>query len=235
MPEVNGEADREEVVMRGARTVRTSALLALLAGTLFLLALVPASALAAWRDVSARIVDPRGTGVVPVLNVDVLNHAVNDSSRVSTVQFSDDGRSWYAVPYTGRACGWVLGGGAGHKRLFVRFGAADGSFSPVVAASIDVDTTGPATVARSARRASGGRTTFRFAIKDSGSARVDATLVVRGKGVVRRLHLGRVARGVRQTVVRLGLRKGVYSWRVEAVDLAGRTQVKQVAARLVIR
>jgi hypothetical protein len=225
----------KEVIMNGVRTSKATALLVLLAGALLVVALTPASALAAWQDAQAGIADPFGTGVVPFLNVSVSNHASNDTSHVTTVQFSDDGESWYAEPYTGQPCDWVLGGESGHKRLFVRFGAADGSVSPVVEAAIDVDTAGPVTLARSARPASGGRTAVSYTVRDAGSSRVDATLVVKGKGVNRRYELGRVATGGRHALVRLGLRKGTYTWRVQATDLAGRDQVRQVAGILVLR
>ena len=118
------------------------------------------------------------------------------------MQFSDDGQSWYAVAYTGQPADWVLGGESGHKDLLVRFGSADGGVSPVVKASIDVDTTGPVTVARSARRAAGGRTALRFSVRDAGSKAVDATLVVKGKGQTRTFDLGRVRTGGGHALVR---------------------------------
>jgi hypothetical protein len=152
---------------------------------------------------------------------------------VTTVQFSDDGQSWYAVAYTGQPADWVLAGGAGHKELLVRFGCADGGVSPVLTAAIDVDTAGPVTVARSARRAGGGRTALRFDVRDAGSRAVDATLVVKGEGQTRTFDLGRVRTGGGHALVRLP--KGSYTWRVQATDLAGRAQVRQTAARLVIR
>jgi hypothetical protein len=221
--------------MNGVRTTRARMLLVLLAGALLVIAFTPASALAVWKDAQASIADPLGTGVVPLLNVSVTNHASNDTSHVTTVQFSDDGAAWYAQPYTGQACDWVLGGESGHKQLFVRFGAVDGTVSPVVTAVIDVDTTGPVTQARTARRASGGRTALRYSVSDAGSSQVDAVLVVKGGGVTRRFELGRVKTGGQRALVRLGLRPGAYTWRVQATDLAGRAQVRQVAGRLVIR
>ena len=219
--------------MSGARTTRVGALLALLTGALLLFALIPGSAFATWSDVQASVADPLGTGVVPLLNVKVVNHAANDASPVTTVQFSDDGQAWYAVAYTGQPADWVLGGESGHKDLLVRFGSADGGVSPVVTASIDVDTAGPVTVARSARRAAGGRTALRFSVRDAGSRAVHATLVVKGKGQTRRIDLGRVDTGGGHALVKLP--KGAYTWRVQATDLAGRPQVKQTTARLVIR
>ena len=107
------------------------------------------------------------------------------------------GRDWYALPYTGEPCDWVLGGEAGHKTLAVRFGAADGSVSPVVTASIDVDTAGPVTLARSVAPAGAGRTAFRFVVRDAGSPRVTASIVVRGNGIARRFALGSVRTGSR--------------------------------------
>jgi len=221
--------------MDGVRTTKATALPVLLAGALLFMALTPANALAAWQDARASIDDPLGTGVVPFLNVSVTNQARNDTSHITTVQFSDDGESWYAEPYTGQPCDWVLSGESGHKQLFVRFGAADGSVSPVVKAAIDVDTAGPVTMARSARSASGGRTMVSYTVRDAGSSRVDAVLVVKGKGVTKRLELGRVATGARRALLKLRLRKGTYTWRVQATDLAGREQVKQVAGTLVLR
>lgn len=221
--------------MNGVRTTKATTLPVLLVGALLVIALTPASALAAWTDARASIADPLGTGVVPFLNVGVTNHASNDTSHVTTVQFSDDGQSWYAEPYTGQSCDWVLGGESGHKELFVRFGAADGSVSPVVTATIDVDTAGPVTLARSARPAPGGRTALRYTVKDAGSARVDATLLVKGKGATKRVELGRVTTGAHRATVKLGLRKGRYTWRVLATDLAGRDQERQVAGTLVVR
>jgi len=228
-----GWADLREAIMSGARTARAGALLALLTGALLLLALIPGTALAAWKDVQASVVDPRGTGVVPFLNVEVANHAVDDSSAVTTVQFSDDGRCWYAVPYTGKPCVWVLGGTSGRKDFRVRFGAADGSVSPVITASIDVDTTGPVTVARRARPASGGRMALRFTVSDAGSRSVQASVSVKGTGGSRQFALGRVHTGAGTALVKLP--KGTYTWKVLATDLAGRAQVRQTAATLVVR
>jgi hypothetical protein len=235
MPRVKARRTLEEVIMGGVRTTKAAALLVLVAGVLLVAALTPASALAAWGDTQANVVDSLGTGVVPFLNVSVANHASNDTSYVTTVQFSDDGQSWYAEPYTGQPCDWVLGGESGHKQLFVRFGAADGSVSPVLTAAIDVDTAGPVTRARSARLASGGRTALQYSVRDAGSPRVDAVLVVKGKGGTLRVDLGRVQTGGHRALVRLGLRAGTYTWHVEATDLAGRDQVRHTAARLVIR
>lgn len=218
-----------------ARTTKANALVTLISGALLVLAVAPASAFAAWTDARASIVDPLGTGVVPFLNVRVANHASNDVSPVTTVQFSDDGVSWYAEPYTGRACDWVLGGTAGTKELLVRFGAADGGLSPVVTATIRVDTAGPSTLARSASPVSGGRTAVRYSVNDEGSPRVDATLVVKGSGQTRRVDLGRVSTGAHRVLVRLGLRAGRYTWRVLATDLAGRDQQRLVPGEFVVR
>jgi hypothetical protein len=221
--------------MGGARTTRTGVLVWLVAAVLVVLALAPASALAAWTGAQARIVDPLGTGVVPLLNVSVDYRATNDASPVTTVQISDDGMDWYAMPYTGEPCDWVLGGESGHKSLAVRFGAADGSVSPVVTATISVDTAGPVTLARSATRAGAGRTAFRFAIRDAGSPRVTASIVVRGNGLVRRIALGSVRTGMRSAVARLRLPAGSYRWQVAATDLAVREQERQTAGTLVIK
>jgi hypothetical protein len=221
--------------MSGARTTRMGVLLALLAGALLLIALAPASALAAWTSADASIVDPQGSGFVPLLNVSVANHATNDSAWVTTVQFSDDGVEWYAVPYTGEPCDWVLPGESGHKTLSVRFGASDGSVSPVVSASISVDTAGPTTIAGAARRAAGGRTAFTYAVRDEGSPRVAARLIVRGHGVTRRYALGNVGTGHHVATIGVGLPAGSYRWRIEARDLAGWAQERQVPGTLVLK
>lgn len=221
--------------MGGARTTRTWVLVSLFAGLLLALALAPASALAAWTRAEAHIVDPLGTGVVPLLNVSVANRAANDASPVATVQFSDDGVSWYAMPYTGEPCDWVLGGESGRKTLAVRFGAADGSVSPVVTAAIGVDTAGPVTHARSAATVRTGRTAFKFVIHDAGSSRVTASILLRGRGLTRRIGLGSVRTGSRAALVRLRLPAGSYRWRVSAVDLAGWAQERQTAGTLLIR
>lgn len=215
--------------MGGARTARTGVLVALLGGVLLLLVLSPGVALAAWSGAQATIADPHGTGVVPLLNVSVANHATNDSSVVTTVQLSEDGQDWYAAPYTGEPCDWVLGGESGHKTLLVRFGAQDGTFSPVVRTAITVDTAGPVTAAGSVTRASAGRRAFRFVVRDAGSPCVYATIVVRGHRATRRYDLGRVPTGTGKAVLRLRLPSGSYSWRVEAVDLAGWEQERQAS------
>jgi hypothetical protein len=227
MPRSEGEATCEEATMDGARKARMGVLVALLGGILLLLAATPGVALAAWTGAQAAIADPEGTGVVPLLNVSVANHATNDSSHVTTVQLSEDGRDWYAVPYTGEPCDWVLGGTSGHKTLLVRFGAQDGSVSPIVKTAIDVDTTGPITAAGSVTRAGADRHAFRFVVRDAGSPRVSATIVVRGHGATRRYDLGNVRTGAGKAVLRLRLPSGSYSWRVEAVDLAGWEQERQ--------
>jgi hypothetical protein len=221
--------------MGGARTARTGVLVALLGGVLLLLASAPGVALAAWTGAQATIVDPRGTGVVPLLNVSVTNHATNSSSVVTTVQLSEDGRDWYAVPYTGEPCDWVLGGESGHKTLQVRFGAQDGSVSRVVRTEITVDTAGPVTAAGSVTRASAGRRAFRFEVRDAGSPRVYATIVVRGHGATRRYDLGRVPTGTGRALLRLRLPAGSYSWRVEAVDLAGWEQERQSSGAFTLK
>jgi hypothetical protein len=230
-----GKATCEEVSMADRRTARITALVTLVSAALLVLALAPAGAQAAWTSAEARIIDPLGTGVIPLLNVSVANHAVNDASPVTTVQFSDDWQDWYVLPYTGEPCDWVLAGMAGQKTLAVRFGAADGSVSDVVEASIRVDTAGPVTLARSAMPAGAGRTLLRFVIRDPGSARVTAGVVVRGEGVVKRFSLGSVRTGARTALVKLRLAAGTYRWHVTATDLAGWTQERQTAGRLVVR
>jgi hypothetical protein len=222
-------------MMSGARTTRLGVLLVLLAGALLAIALTPAVARAAWTDARASIVDRLGEGCVPLLNVSIANQASNDSSSVTTVQLSDDGREWYAMPYTGQACDWVLGGESGHRTVSVRFGAADGTVSPIVQAAIDVDTVGPTTIARGARAAGEGRTALTFSVRDPFSRHVTACVVVRGHGLTRRVCLGKVRVGCRVALVRLGLPAGSYRWRVEATDLAGRVQERQVAGTLAIK
>jgi hypothetical protein len=218
----------------GARTARVGVLVALLAAALLLIALTPAAALASWTRAEARIVDRQGTGVVPLLNVSVANHACNDAAAVTSVQLSDDGQDWYAMPYTGQPCDWVLAGESGAKTLLIRFGASDGSVSPVVSSSIVVDTTGPVTAAKSVSEASAGRSTFRFAVRDAGSRRVSATIMVRGRGLTRRFPLGEVRTGSRTAFVRLRLPAGSYSWRVQATDLAGWAQERQAPGTFTI-
>jgi len=235
MPVMKTRPGGEEGIMRSSRSRNAALLTLLVAGALLVVALVPASALAAWTSVDASIVDSLGTGVVPVLNVSVANRATNDASPVQTVQFSDDGQEWYAVPYTGEPCDWVLAGEAGHKTLYVRFGAADSSVSPVVTAEIDLDTAGPATEARAARAKPGGRVAFTYRVRDPFSPRVDATLVLQGRGFSKRFRLGRVATGKDRSLVKVKLPTGAYSWSVEAVDLGGREQESQNSARFVIR
>ena len=221
--------------MGGARTARTGVLVTLLGGVLLLLALTPAVALASWTSARASIVDPHGTGVVPLLNVSVTNHAVNDASAVTTVQFSEDGQDWYAVPYTGEPCAWVLGGESGHKTLLVRFAAADGSVSPVVSTGITVDTAGPVTSAGSVTHASAGRSAFRFVVRDAVSRRVTATIVVRGRGAAHRYDLGSIPTGSGRAVLKLRLPPGSYRWRLEATDLAGWEQDRQIPGAFTIK
>lgn len=221
--------------MAGGLIARITALGALLAAALLVLALAPAGALAAWTSAEAQIVDPLGTGVVPLLNVAVANHATNDASPVTTVQLSDDEREWYQLPYTGQPYDWVLGGEAGRKTLAVRFGAADGTVSEVVYASIRVDTAGPVTFARSTASAGAGRVAFRFVVRDAGSSRVTAVLVVRGQGLVKWYSLGSVRTGARSALLKLHLPAGTYRWRVAARDLAGWAQERQTAGRLVVK
>ena len=117
----------------------------------------------------------------------------------------------------------------------MRFGAADGSVSQVVQTSIRVDTAGPVTRARKAARAGAGRTAFRFVVRDSGSPRVTARVVVRGGGLVKRYELGKVRTGVRTAVLKVRLPAGMYRWRVQATDLAGWAQERWTAGTLVVK
>ncbi len=221
--------------MGGARRARTGVLVALIGGVLLLLAFTPAAALAAWTRAEASIIDPHGTGVVPLLNVSVANSAAHTTSFVTSVQLSEDGRDWYTVPYTGEPCDWVLGGESGRKTLMVRFGAADGSVSPVISTAITVDTAGPVTFAGSVTRSSAGRSAFRFVVRDAGSARVAATIVVRGRGLTRRYELGNVPTGTGKALLRLRLPAGSYRWHVEATDLAGWAQERQASGGFTVR
>jgi hypothetical protein len=109
----------------------------------------------------------------------------------------------------------------------VRFGAADGSVSPVFSTGITVDTAGPVTSARSVTRAGAGRRVFRFVVRDAGSARVSATIVVRGRGLQRRYELGAIPTGHGMALLKLRLPSGSYRWRVQATDLAGWEQDRQ--------
>lgn len=222
--------------MHGTGATRAGVLLALLVGTLLLTVMTPSIALAAWSSAGARIVDPYETGYVSLLNVRVANQAVNDSAVVTEVQFSDDGVDWLSTPYTGRAQDWVLAGESGAKTLYVRFAAADGSFSPVVETGITVDTRGPRTKAlRAVRAAAGTLAVFRYAIADQASPKVKATLVIRGAGVKKTVPLGWVRTGAHGASVKLDLPAGSYRWSVQAMDLAHWAQEKKVPQTLVVK
>ena len=222
--------------MLGTRATRTGVLFALLLGTLLLIVLAPAGARAAWKTADARIIDPSGTGYVPLLNVRVANHAFNDAAAVTGIEFSDDGLSWYALPYTGQDQDWVLSGASGPKTLQVRFVAADGEVSPVVRTSVTVDSAGPATAALGSVRASAGRPVrFTYVVRDAQSPRVRARLLVCGAGVRTSYPLGSVSTGEHVARVRTGLTAGTYRWSVEATDLAGWTQARKVAGTLVVK
>ncbi len=216
------------------RGAGSGVMVALLAGALLLLA--PSSAHAAWTHAEARIIDRAGFGYVPLLNVRVANHAVNDSATVTAVEFSDDGTSWYSMPYTGLAQDWVLSGASGRTALAVRFLAADGSASDVVWAGITVDAAGPSTAAlRGVRVRSGSVASFRYEVRDAQSPRVRARLVIRGRGVTKCVRLGVVRTGRHVARVELRLRPGSYRWSVEATDLAGWAQQTRVSRALVVR
>jgi hypothetical protein len=221
--------------MRDRGTTRTGVLLALLVGILALAAVTPAVAVAEWKSAAASIVDPSGTGYVPLLNVRVANHAVNDTSPVTRAEFSDDAVSWYTLPYTGEPCDWVLAGGSGAKTLWVRFVAADDTVSPIVRADVRVDAGGPTTTARTAAAGAGGRMTFSYTVRDAGSPHVSAELVIRGRGVTRRRPLGLVPTGRHTARLRCSLPRGTYRWSVEATDLAGWAQETRVSAVLSVR
>ena len=236
MPEPEGRRTGEEATMLGTSATRTGVFAAMLLGTLLLIVLAPSGAQATWKSAAASIVDPKGTGYVPLLNVRVANHAVNDAATVTSVELSDDGVAWYSLPYTGEARDWVLTGSSGLKTLRVRFIAADGAVSPVVQAAITVDPAGPATAAlRCVRAAAGRRASFGYVVCDAQSPRVRARLVVCGSGVRRSYALGCVCTGEHVARVCTGLPAGSYRWSVEATDLAGWAQEKQVARTLVVK
>jgi hypothetical protein len=223
-------------MMQGTGATRAGVLLALLMGVLLLIVMAPSAARAAWKGADAHIVDPYGTGYVSLLNVRVANHAVNDSAAVTEVQFSDDGVDWLGATYTGQAQDWVLGGESGAKTLYVRFAAADGSFSPVIEACTTVDTQGPRTRAlRAVRAAPGSAATFRYSVSDRVSPSVKAVLVISGAGGKQTMPLGWVRTGTRSVSLKLDLPAGTYRWRVRAMDLAHWTQERQVSQTLVVK
>ena len=117
----------------------------------------------------------------------------------------------------------------------MRFGAADRSVSPVVTTAIRVDAAGPVTSARSVTRTRAGRSAFRFVVRDAGSTRVSATIVVRGRGITRRYALGTIRTGSGRAVLKLRLPSGSYRWRVEATDLAGWEQDRQTPGAFTIK
>lgn len=222
--------------MQGTGAAKAGVLLALVASAFLFIVMTPPAAQAAWVSAGARIVDPYKTGYVSLLNVRVVNQAVNDSAAVTEVQFSDDGVDWLAAPYTGQAQDWVLGGESGAKILYVRFSAADGSLSPVVTTGITVDTRGPRTTAlRAVRVATGTSAAFRYAVADQASPKVKATLVIRGSGVKKTVSLGWVRTGSHGASFRLDLPAGTYRWSVQAMDLAHWAQEKQVSQTLVVK
>jgi len=222
--------------MHGTGATRANVLLVLIVSALLFGVTAPSAALAAWNSAGARIVDPYGTGFVSLLNVRVANQAVNDSAAVTEVQFSDDGVEWLGAPYTGRAQDWVLAGESGARTLYVRFAAADGSFSPVVQTGITVDTQGPRTTAlRAVRAAAGTAATFRYAVSDQASPKVKATLVIRGAGVTKRVPLGWVRTGTHSASVRLDVPAGSYRWSVQAMDLAHWEQQSKVSQTLMVK
>lgn len=215
---------------RAGRTALVLLVVALLAG------LLAAPAEAAWRQVSAAVVDPDGDGFVPLLNVRVAVQALNDSAAVTAVELSDDGDLWLAVPYTGQPVDWVLAGGDGPAGVLVRFVAADGSVSPVVTAGITVDTRGPWTIARRAVVAGDGRVRLTFRVADAVSDRVWAQVVARGPhGVTRQVTLGWLRPGTHTVRLAAPLAAGLWRWHVRAVDRAGWLQERATAGSFTVR
>lgn len=206
-------------------------------GVVLVLGLLPAVARAEWLQTGASIADRSGTGYVGLLNVDVKNTALNDSTAVTEVWLSDDGEQWSVAPFTGEPQPWVLAGESGAKTVFVRFAGADGSLSPVVSTGIRVDTEPPRTQALlHVVGSSGARTRFAYRVTDSGSPTVTAQLVVRSRGeVVRVVPLGKVSCGRHVATVALRLPRGRYTWNVRAVDLAQWTQTRATAKALVMK
>jgi len=200
-------------------------------------ALLPAMARADWVSTDAHVVDTYGTGYVNLLNVQVAAVAANDSTPVTTVEFSDDGEQWSCAPYTGAPLPWVLSGESGPKTLFVRFAAQDGSLSAPLQAAINVDTVPPRTAALNAVRCRrGASATFRFSALDPASPRVEADLVISRRGhAVKTFRLGWITVGSSQTSLRLKVPRGRYTWCVQAMDLAHWAQDQALPQRLVVR
>ena len=174
-------------------------LVALLAGILLLLALPPASPGRLDRRAGGHRRSV-GTGVVPLLNVSVANHATNDSIHVTTVQFSDDGRTGTRCRTPASRATGCSAASPATRRWLVRFGAADGSVSPIVKAAIDVDTAGPVDAGRGpVTRAGAGRHGFPVrGPRRRLAAASPPAIVVRGqRRSTRRSALGNVRTGSR--------------------------------------
>jgi hypothetical protein len=227
---------QEEATMLGVKATRVTVLLALFVGTALLIVMAPASAHATWTSADAHIADPNGTGYVSLLNVTVVNHALNDSATVTDVQLSDDGVSWYSMPYTGAPQDWVLYGDSGAKTLYVRFAAADGTLSPVVETHITVDTEGPVTRALHATaKAHGSRVAFCYAATDQMSPTVRADLIIKGARLHKTVALGWVRTGTHRVVTSIKLPRGHYRWWVRAVNLAFWAQQRKTSSSLIVK
>ena len=210
---------------------------ALLVVLLFVAALLPAVARAAWVRTDAHIVDPFGTGYVNLLNVRVNAVAENDSTAVAGVQFSDDGLQWYEAPYDGAVQPWVLSGESGAKTLFVRFAGQDGSLSSPVQTGIIVDTVPPRTAAGAdVRCRRGAAATFAFTATDAVSPRLQADIVISRRGkAVKVMLLGWIAAGSHAVTLPVKLARGAYTWKVRAMDLAHWSEDQATVRSLTVR
>ena len=148
----------------------------------------------------------------------------------------DGGASWQQYP--GASCSVLVGTQGAHHILFY----AKDSLTQEAghdAGWVNIDSGGPRTTARPAGVRKGVRVTLKFRANDPvpGCGRAVMKLQIRKRAHV----VTTIPLGTRRTNTALRyrylakLKAGTYTYRIAATDIAGNTQVRMTAARLVIR
>jgi len=162
--------------------------------------------------------------------------AAGGSGTGRTIHYSlDGGATWSASAVA--SVDVPVPDGAHHVRFYADDSlACEGEHD---AGWVNVDTAAPATAASKAGVKKGAKVTLGYRVTDGtpGCGKAVLTLqILKGARVVTAVKLGTKATNVAlKYTYRAKLKKGGYTWRVLATDIAGNAATKTKAARLVIR
>jgi Chitobiase/beta-hexosaminidase C-terminal domain len=162
-----------------------------------------------------------------------LTPADTGGSGVAHTYYTVDGvQHTYSAPFSVSAAG-------SHTITYWCADSAGNEETPHNSGHVNIDTAKPSTIASAVKGKAGATVTLRFTVTDPAPSCGFATVTVaimRGKKVVTRIHVGSVATNTPLTFrYKRTLKKGAYTYRVLARDIAGNAATSIGSAKLTVK